>query len=142
MLNALSKPLMFGIYKNNLLVKSITSYEKASEFIPKILQELLQDFTFDELIYANGPGSFMGIKISYVSLSTLSIVRNIPLFAISAFELNNNQPISAHKEMCFVKKGDEIFLEKATSGEFVLPLNLSKLNKKNDNLPFYFLPAI
>lgn len=133
---------MFGIYKNNLLVKSITSYEKASEFIPKILQELLQDFTFDELIYANGPGSFMGIKISYVSLSTLSIVRNIPLFAISAFELNNNQPISAHKEMCFVKKGDEIFLEKATSGEFVLPLNLSKLNKKNDNLPFYFLPAI
>ncbi|MBZ7928964.1 tRNA threonylcarbamoyladenosine biosynthesis protein TsaB [Campylobacter sp. RM10532] len=142
MLNALSKPLMLGIYKNNLLVKSITSYEKASEFIPKILQELLQDFTFDELIYANGPGSFMGIKISYVSLSTLSIVRNIPLFAISAFELNNNQPISAHKEMCFVKKGDEIFLEKTTSGEFVLPLNLSKLNKKNDNLPFYFLPAI
>ncbi|MBZ7960281.1 tRNA threonylcarbamoyladenosine biosynthesis protein TsaB [Campylobacter molothri] len=142
MLNALSKPLMLGIYKNNLLVKSITSYEKASEFIPKILQELLQNFTFDELIYANGPGSFMGIKISYVSLSTLSIVRNIPLFAISAFELNNNQPISAHKEMCFVKKGDEIFLEKATSGEFVLPLNLSKLNKKNDNLPFYFLPAI
>ncbi|MBK2000618.1 tRNA threonylcarbamoyladenosine biosynthesis protein TsaB [Campylobacter sp. LH-2024] len=142
MLNALSKPLMLGIYKNNLLVKSITSYEKASEFIPKILQELLQDFTFDELIYTNGPGSFMGIKISYVSLSTLSIVRNIPLFAISAFELNNNQPISAHKEMCFVKKGDEIFLEKATSGEFVLPLNLSKLNKKNDNLPFYFLPAI
>ncbi|MBZ7942534.1 tRNA threonylcarbamoyladenosine biosynthesis protein TsaB [Campylobacter sp. LH-2024] len=142
MLNALSKPLMLGIYKNNLLVKSITSYEKASEFIPKILQELLQDFTFDELIYANGPGSFMGIKISYVSLSTLSIVRNIPLFAISAFELNNNQPISAHKEMCFVKKGDEIFLEKAISGEFVLPLNLSKLNKKNDNLPFYFLPAI
>lgn len=133
---------MLGIYKNNLLVKSITSYEKASEFIPKILQELLQDFTFDELIYANGPGSFMGIKISYVSLSTLSIVRNIPLFAINAFELNNNQPISAHKEMCFVKKGDEIFLEKATSGEFVLPLNLSKLNKKNDNLPFYFLPAI
>ncbi|MFX3627185.1 tRNA threonylcarbamoyladenosine biosynthesis protein TsaB [Campylobacter molothri] len=133
---------MLGIYKNNLLVKSITSYEKASEFIPKILQELLQDFTFDELIYANGPGSFMGIKISYVSLSTLSIVRNIPLFAISAFELNNNQPISAHKEMCFVKKGDEIFLEKAISGEFVLPLNLSKLNKKNDNLPFYFLPAI
>ena len=133
---------MLGIYKNNLLVKSITSYEKVSEFIPKILQELLQDFTFDELIYTNGPGSFMGIKISYVSLSTLSIVRNIPLFAISAFELNNNQPISAHKEMCFVKKGDEIFLEKATSGEFVLPLNLSKLNKKNDNLPFYFLPVI
>ncbi|MGH2305646.1 tRNA threonylcarbamoyladenosine biosynthesis protein TsaB [Campylobacter taeniopygiae] len=142
MLNALSKPLMLGIYQNNFLVKSITSDEKASEFIPKILQELLQDFTFDELIYANGPGSFMGIKISYVSLRTLSIVKNIPLFAISAFELNNNQPISAHKEMCFVKKEDQIVLEKTISGEFILPSNLSKLNKKDDNLPFYFLPAI
>ncbi|MGH2267705.1 tRNA threonylcarbamoyladenosine biosynthesis protein TsaB [Campylobacter taeniopygiae] len=142
MLNALSKPLMLGIYQNNFLVKSITSDEKASEFIPKILQELLQDFTFDELIYANGPGSFMGIKISYVSLRTLSIVKNIPLFAISAFELNNNQPISAHKEMCFVKKEDQIVLEKTVSGEFILPSNLSKLNKKDDNLPFYFLPAI
>ncbi|TKX31061.1 tRNA threonylcarbamoyladenosine biosynthesis protein TsaB [Campylobacter estrildidarum] len=133
---------MLGIYENDVLAKSIISPEKASEFVPRILQELLENFTFNELIYANGPGSFMGIKISYVSLSTLSIVKNIPLFAVSAFELNNNQPISAHKDVCFVKKIDGIVLEKATAGEFSLPLNLSKLNKKNDNLPFYFLSAI
>ncbi|EAI0682324.1 tRNA threonylcarbamoyladenosine biosynthesis protein TsaB [Campylobacter coli] len=142
MLNALSKPLMIGIYQDDKLVKSIESEEKASEFAPKILKILLKEFSFDELIYANGPGSYMGIKISYVSLRTLSIVKNIPLFAISAFELNNNQPIAAHKNMCFVKKEDEIILEENTAGEFFLPPNLSKLNKKDDNLPFYFLSAI
>ncbi|BEJ72440.1 tRNA threonylcarbamoyladenosine biosynthesis protein TsaB [Campylobacter coli] len=142
MLNALSKPLMIGIYQDDKLVKSIESEEKASEFVSKILKILLKEFSFDELIYANGPGSYMGIKISYVSLRTLSIVKNIPLFAISAFELNNNQPIAAHKNMCFVKKEDEIILEENTAGEFFLPPNLSKLNKKDDNLPFYFLSAI
>ncbi|EEU6682653.1 tRNA threonylcarbamoyladenosine biosynthesis protein TsaB [Campylobacter coli] len=142
MLNALSKPLMIGIYQDDKLVKSIESEEKASEFVSKILKILLKEFSFDELIYVNGPGSYMGIKISYVSLRTLSIVKNIPLFAISAFELNNNQPIAAHKNMCFVKKEDEIILEENTAGEFFLPPNLSKLNKKDDNLPFYFLSAI
>ncbi|EBF6145684.1 tRNA threonylcarbamoyladenosine biosynthesis protein TsaB [Campylobacter coli] len=142
MLNALSKPLMIGIYQDDKLVKNIESEEKASEFVSKILKILLKEFSFDELIYANGPGSYMGIKISYVSLRTLSIVKNIPLFAISAFELNNNQPIAAHKNMCFVKKEDEIILEENTAGEFFLPPNLSKLNKKDDNLPFYFLSAI
>ncbi|AHK77663.1 glycoprotease [Campylobacter coli] len=133
---------MIGIYQDDKLVKSIESEEKASEFVSKILKILLKEFSFDELIYANGPGSYMGIKISYVSLRTLSIVKNIPLFAISAFELNNNQPIAAHKNMCFVKKEDEIILEENTAGEFFLPPNLSKLNKKDDNLPFYFLSAI
>lgn len=133
---------MLGIYQDDELVKSIASEEKASEFVPKILKTLLEKFEFDELIYANGPGSYMGIKISYVSLSTLSIIKDIPLFAVSAFELNDNKPIGAHKNMCFVKKEDEIILEENIAGEFFLPSNLSKLNKKDDNLPFYFLSAI
>ncbi len=41
----------------------------------KILDELLKEYDFTSLIYANGPGSYMGIKISYVGLSTLSIVK-------------------------------------------------------------------
>lgn len=131
---------MIGIYQDDKLVKSIESEEKASEFVPKILKILLKEFSFDELIYANGPGSYMGIKISYVSLRTLSIVKNIPLFAISAFELNNNQPIAAHKNMCFVKKKMRSSWRKIQLES--LPPNLSKLNKKDDNLPFYFLSAI
>jgi len=142
LLNALAKPLMLGIYEDDLLIKSYESEQKASEFVPKILKNLLKDYEFDALIYANGPGSYMGIKVSYVSLMTLSIVKNIPLFAVSAFELNNFQPISANRNFCFVYKDGEIVLEKNTPASFFLPQNLKKLKLNNDNLPFYFLDAI
>lgn len=78
----------------------------------------MQKYDFTDLIYANGPGSYMGIKISYVSLKTLSIIKNIPLFAISAFELNNYGPISANKNFCFVYKQDQIILEQNTPAKF------------------------
>lgn len=65
---------MIGIYQDDKLIKTYKSEEKASD-LPKILDELLKEYDFTSLIYANGPGSYMGIKISYVSLSTLSIVK-------------------------------------------------------------------
>ena len=52
---------MLGIYEGEKLIKSYESEEKADEFVPKILQILLKEFEFSRLIYANGPGSFMGI---------------------------------------------------------------------------------
>ncbi|EKB9570553.1 tRNA threonylcarbamoyladenosine biosynthesis protein TsaB [Campylobacter jejuni] len=133
---------MIGIYQDDKLIKTYKSEEKASEFLPKILDELLKEYDFTSLIYANGPGSYMGIKISYVSLKTLSIVKNIPLFAVSAFELNGYKPISANKNFCFVYKEGEICLEQHIPAEFFLPKNLQELKLNNDNLPFYFLDAI
>ncbi|ELM6613655.1 tRNA threonylcarbamoyladenosine biosynthesis protein TsaB [Campylobacter jejuni] len=133
---------MIGIYQDDKLIKTYKSEEKASEFLPKILDELLKEYDFTSLIYANGPGSYMGIKISYVSLSILSIVKNIPLFAVSAFELNGYKPISANKNFCFVYKEGEIYLEQNIPAEFFLPKNLQELKLNNDNLPFYFLDAI
>ncbi|MFQ6342955.1 tRNA threonylcarbamoyladenosine biosynthesis protein TsaB [Campylobacter sp. VTCC 70190] len=133
---------MIGIYGDDELVKSYTSEEKTSEFLPKILDELLKQYDFSSLIYANGPGSYMGIKISYVSLKTLSIVKDIPLFAVSAFELNGYKPISANKNFCFVYKQGAIVLEPNEPAEFFLPKNLQELKLNDDNLPFYFLNAI
>ena len=77
-----------------------------------------------------------------MSLKTLSLVKNIPLFAVSAFELNGFKPISANKNLCFIYKNGEIVLEKNTPAKFFLPKNLQELNLKNDNLPFYFLDAV
>ncbi len=133
---------MIGIYQDDRLVETYTSEEKASEFLPKILFELLKKYDFSDLIYANGPGSYMGIKISYVTLKTLSIVKNIPLLAVNAFELNGYGPISANKNFCFVYKESEIVLEQNTPAEFFLPESLKDLKLNNDNLPFYFLDAI
>ncbi|MDO4673586.1 tRNA threonylcarbamoyladenosine biosynthesis protein TsaB [Campylobacter sp.] len=133
---------MLGIYAQDRLIKTYESWARASEFVPQVLQEVLEKFSLSRLIYANGPGSYMGIKISYISLKTLSIVRGIPLFAVSAFALNNFAPIAANRHFCFVYDGGEITLKKDVAGEFHLPLSLQELALSGDNLPFYFLDVI
>lgn len=107
-----------------------------------ILNEILAEFSLERLIYANGPGSYMGIKISYLSLKTLSIVLDVPLFAVSAFELNDYKPIKANNDLCFVYENGEIVLKKACAGEFFLPSSLKGLNLSKKNEPFYFLDAV
>ena len=94
------------------------------------------------MIYANTPGSFMGIKLSYIILKTLSLTLNFPLFALSGFELNNFSPIRAHKNLSFIYQNGEILLEKAEPKPLNLPQNLSNLNKNSDILPNYIIGAI
>lgn len=142
LLNALASPIQLGLYKDDMLFKRYESDEKASEFLPVILEQILAEFSLKRLIYANGPGSFMGIKISFISLKTLSIVLNLPLFAVSAFELNDYAPIRANNALCFVYNKGQIALQKAVAGEFALPKNLKGLNLSSDNAPFYFLDAV
>lgn len=133
---------MLGIYQNDSLVKTYTSFEQTSEILPTLLQEVLELYSFSKFIYANGPGSYMGIKISYISLKTISIVKNIPLFSLSAFELNDYKPILANKNICFVYKDNKITLEKQEPGEFFMPHSLKGLKISTDSEPFYFLDAI
>ncbi len=142
LLNALANPLQIGLYEDDILIKRYESSQKASEALPVLLNEILAEFEVQRLIYANGPGSYMGIKISYVSLKTLSIVQNLPLFAVCAFELNDYAPIRANNALCFVYEKGQIALQKATAGEFALPANLSGLSLSSDNAPFYFLDAV
>ena len=142
LLNALANGILVGLYENDTLQKRFESKEKASEFLPVILNEILAEFSLERLIYANGPGSYMGIKISFVSLKTLSIVLGVPLFAVSAFELNDYKPIRANNDLCFVYENGEIVLKKALAGEFFLPKSLAGLNLSKKNEPFYFLDAV
>ena len=142
LLNALANPILLGLYENDTLQKRFESGEKASEFLPVILEQILREFTLSRLIYANGPGSYMGIKISYISLKTLSIVRGLPLLAVSAFELNGNEPIRANNNLCFVRQGADIVLRQCEAGEFFLPHNLNGLNFSENNEPFYVLGAV
>lgn len=67
---------------------------------------------------------------------------NLPLFAVSAFELNDYAPIRANNALCFVYDKGQIALQKAVAGEFALPKNLKGLNLSSDNAPFYFLDAV
>ena len=96
---------------------------------------------------ANGPGSFMAIKVSFVFLKTLSITKQIPLFGCDGFYFNQNSPIKAVGNRFFMKKNGNISTEifdgnKEDIKPFVLPSFLDKTIFKEDVEPIYVLPAV
>lgn len=92
---SIANPILIGIYRDGTLEKIIEKYGKTSDILPNTVDNILQTTSIDEIIYVNGPGSYMSIKITYIFLKTLSITLNIPFMAISGFDVNNNSPIKA-----------------------------------------------
>lgn len=139
---SLDNPLLVGIYKQNVLIKQFQSQSHTSEALIEIFDEILQNYDIKTIIYANGPGSFMGIKVAFVILKTISIVKNCDFKAISGFELNDFSPIKANKNLSFIYENGEVKLSKIQPKNFKLPQNLSNLNFISDTLPNYILSAI
>ncbi|MDO9056317.1 MAG: hypothetical protein Q8M43_09270 [Sulfuricurvum sp.] len=142
---ALSSPVLVGIYKDGVLVEEIKNEGMSSDVLAEIFDSLLERYTFSHLMYAKGPGSFMGIKVTYVFLKTLSIVRKIPLLATDAFFFNQNSPIKAVGKLYFVKNRTTIELEPLTSPEiigFELPKTIELEKFNSDNLPYYGIDAV
>ena len=125
-------------------MEQISSEEKSDVSLVKIMDEILNGgkFNLQKIIYANGPGSFMGVKVAYVVLKTISIVKECKFYAVSGFELNGGTPIRANKNLSFVDTPDGIKLQKVQAGEFGLPQNLAVLNLNLDTLPNYVIQAV
>ncbi len=142
---ALSSPILVGVYENGKLIEEIRSEGMSSEVLSDIFEPLLEKYRFSRFVYAKGPGSFMGIKVSYLFLKTLSIVRNVPLLAVDAFFFNENRPIKAVGKLYFVKNSSTISLEPLLSPqpwEFTLPREIRAENFDTDNLPYYGIDAV
>lgn len=115
---------------------------QASEELIEILYSLEKKYKPNSIIYANGPGSFMGLKVAYVILKTYTIAKNIKFQAVSAFELNNFGPIRANKNFSFVYENGDINLKKVQAADFALPKKLNLLNLSDDTLPNYVIDAV
>lgn len=146
---SIANPILVGIYQNNQLIQQIEKEGKTSDILPEIMEDILKKFTLTEIIYVNGPGSYMAIKIAYIFLKTISITNNILLKAIDGFQLNQNSPIKAlGKKYFFKDDNDKIkidFLHKDTVlNKFELPKNFvdTKMIFSEDTLPNYNLPAV
>ncbi|HLD23490.1 MAG TPA: hypothetical protein VJA83_06060 [Sulfuricurvum sp.] len=142
---ALSSPVLVGVYKDGNLVEEIRSEGMSSDVLVEIFDTLLKRYSFSHFIYAKGPGSFMGIKVTYIFLKTLSIARKIPLLATDAFFFNQNSPIKAVGKLYFVKNRTTIELEPLTSPEiigFELPKTIELEKFNSDNLPYYGIDAV
>ncbi len=142
---ALTSPIIIGVYKDKKLVETISSEARSSEVMPELFNALIQKYDIKHIVYANGPGSFMAIKVSYIFLRTLCIVKNISLLATDAFYFNNNSPIKAVGKLYFVKNRDSIeteTLREAPVMEFTLPQQLILEDFSRESAPFYGIGAV
>ena len=145
LINPISKPLQIGIYKDNKLIESIDIDGYASDYLIEEIIKLLDIYNIKEFIYVNGPGSQMGIKLSYIALKSIEMIKGIRVKSCSAFELNGQNPLKAMGKLYFVKEKENIItkkLEIKAVAEFKLPKDLSTIKIDDNNLPDYRLPAV
>ena len=142
----ISNPLLVGIYENKKLIKEYKLDGKTSDLLPSLFSKLLEEYDIKTITYVNSPGSFMAIKVAYIFLKTICIVKNIELRAIDCFEFNENSPIKALGKKYFLKENNEIkvdFLKKdSIIRDFKLPMCIEKYNFNEETLPIYNLPAV
>jgi len=145
LLITLSSPIMIGIYENNKLIETIVSDKKSSDVLPLIFRDIFKKYNVQKLFYANGPGSFMAIKVAYIFLKSISILKKIPLFATDAFCFNKNKPIKAIGKLYFVKILSEIKTQKleiVQESSFELPSELDYNKFTTNTTPLYMIGAV
>ncbi len=145
LINTIAKPLQIGFYENDNLIE-VKEYDgMTSDILLPILKEILDKYAVRKIIYTNGPGSHMATKIAYVLLKTLSIIKKIPFYAVSAFELNGNNPIKALGKLYFIKEKETIItlrFDKEPKSSFTMPSSLNNLNILEANEPNYQIAAV
>jgi len=142
---SIASPLLIGVYRDAELVEKIETEEKTSEILLKTLTELSIKYNYSHLIYTSGPGSYMAIKLTYITIRSLEILKDITFDACDAFTLNNQNPIKAIGKLYFIKENNTIITKKfdeAVEQRFELPSMLSEVTILNDNKPMYILPAV
>ncbi len=142
---SLTAPLKVGIYIDDRLIKEYISQEQTSEVLPKIFNEIFLNYNCKKIFFANGPGSFMAIKVTFIFLRTLSITKNIELLAVDGFYFNENSPIKAMRDRYFAKEGDKIVIRSFKDTElkeFKLPKTLKEKDFSSKIEPLYILPAV
>ncbi len=145
LINTIAKPLQIGFYEDGNLIE-VKEYDgMTSDILLPILKEILDKYAVRKIIYTNGPGSHMATKIAYVLLKTLSIIKKIPFYAVSAFELNGNNPIKALGKLYFIKEKETIItlrFDKEPKSSFTMPDSLNSLNILEANEPNYQIAAV
>jgi len=145
LINPIADPIRIGCYRADRLVCQRTLEGKISEALLPALEALLETYPVNEILYASGPGSNMGIKLTYITLATLSQVRGIPFDGVNAFDLNGGRPIRAMGKMYFVKEKETIITQKYDEPipqAFSMPERLDRLPRRDDPTPLYILPAV
>jgi len=142
---SISSPLLLGVYEEDRLVETFSSSKKTSEILLPFITDILEKYTISKVIYTRGPGSYMAIKLTYIMLKTLEIVRDIPCYGCSGFALNEGEPIKAIGNLYFIKEKETIITKKyeqPVNAPFALPQSIHDLEIDEESTPEYILPAV
>jgi len=141
----MATPLLLGVYEEERLIKTFSSEQKTSEILLPLLTDIFKDYDISEIIYTRGPGSYMAIKLTYIILKTIEIIRGIKCLGCSGFELNNAEPIKAIGNLYFIKEKETIMtkkFEQPVHATFALPQSIHDLVIDEESTPEYRLPAV
>ncbi len=145
LVNPIAKPFQIGIYENYMLIHKIEIDGFISDHLVDEVVSLVESREIDEIIYVNGPGSQMGIKLAYIALKSIEMIKDIPLKSCSAFAMNGGAPVKAMGKLYFIKEKETIItkkLENEAVSEFELADSIADLKIEESNLPDYRLPAV
>ncbi|WP_457593774.1 hypothetical protein [Hydrogenimonas sp.] len=145
LLIGVTSPIVAALYENGRIVETFVKSGKSSEVLPPLLHEAVHRYRLRAIYYANGPGSFMAIKVTYVMAKTLSIALDIPLYGADAFLFNENRPIKAVGKSCFVKENGKISIRsdcRVEAAPFVPPPVLDRSLFSKECEPLYVLPPV
>ncbi|GIT98539.1 hypothetical protein [Sulfurovum sp. TSL1] len=142
---SISSPLLLGVYEEDRLIDTISSELKTSEILLPLIKECLDKYDISRIIYTRGPGSYMAIKLTYIMLKTIEIVKGIQCAGCSGFALNGGEPIKAVGNLYFIKEKETIItkkFEQAINVKFTLPQSIQDLELDEESTPEYILPAV
>jgi hypothetical protein len=145
LINPVASPLQIGYYRDGRLVETDLLEGKVSDVLLPALEAIVAREDIERIIYVHGPGSNMGIKLTYIALATLEHLRAIPFAACSGFDLNGARPIRAMGQLYFVKEKETIITQKFDEPvlqEYALPEDIKSLPLAEANAPLYILPAV
>jgi hypothetical protein len=134
-----------GVYEDDILIKTFSSELKTSEILLPYITDVLNNYDISEIIYTRGPGSYMAIKLTYIMLKTIEIIRGIKCVGCSGFALNDGQPIKAIGNLYFIKEKETIMtkkFEQPVNVIFTLPQSIQDLEIDEESTPEYILPAV
>ena len=123
----------------------MSSEKKTSEILLPLLNNSMDEYNISNIIYTRGPGSYMAIKLTYIMLKTIEIIRGIPCTGCSGFSLNGGQPIKAVGNLYFIKEKETIITKKyeqPVNVKFTLPQSIHDLELDEESTPEYVLPAV